>query len=109
MAGDSKKFHLTHGLAADNSVADVILENTINPALDLLKCPQLESRSEIERLALEMKGNREFHDLVRMGKDLLETGQFSQARRLTHSKESCDQWLETYFRQPFSSNHYLFR
>ena len=106
MAGESKKLHLTQGISAENTVADVILENTINPALDLLKCPHLESRSEIERLALEMKGNREFHDLIQMGKDLLETGQFSQARRLTHAKKSCDEWLETYFRQPFNNKGY---
>ena len=109
MAGDSKKLHLTYGVSAENTVADVILENTINPALDLLKCPQLESRSEIERLALEMKGNRELYDLVKMGKDLLETGQFTQACRLSHSKKSCDEWLETYFRVPFSNSRYLYR
>ncbi len=109
MAGASTRLHLNHGISIKTTVADVILENTINPALDLIKCPKLESRSEIERFALEMKGNREFHDLVRMGRDLLEAGQFSQACRLTHSKKSCDQWLEIYFRQPFCNNLYLFR
>ena len=90
----------------DNAIASIILENTINPALDLLKCSSLEARSNIEHLALDMKNNKEFYALVIKGKFLLESGQYSEARTLTHCVKNCDEWLSTYFRKPFPQNPY---